>query len=99
MRDHSPSRHPRRSTVVLTETDIFADPRVEVRVVQTAPTDYALAATGRWSSREWMVTSTLHGKRRGTFILRAAARQLAEQLKAQVLADIRGEADDEQETP
>ncbi|UJE15712.1 hypothetical protein SEA_LIGMA_57 [Gordonia phage Ligma] len=92
MHDHHPARHRRdQAPVVLTETVMFADLRVEVRVTSPAPTVYRFTARGTWGNREWSVGSELTGKRRGTFILRAAARQLAEQLKAQVLADIRGD--------
>ncbi|URM86154.1 hypothetical protein SEA_BIGGITYBASS_54 [Gordonia phage BiggityBass] len=94
MQDHTPPRKadPEVGGQLIQLREVIDGVVVNVRITPAIPAadgtvTYGFVAAAEAAGRRWQVDSQLSGKRRGRFVLRAAAHQLAAQLRAQIAAE------------
>ncbi|QDF17586.1 hypothetical protein SEA_YAGO84_54 [Gordonia phage Yago84] len=94
MQDHTPPRKadPEVGGQLIQVREVLDGVTIDVRITPPIPAadgsvNYGFVAVAEAAGRRWQVDSQLSGKRRGKFVLKSAALQLARQLRAQIDAE------------
>ncbi|WIC90036.1 hypothetical protein SEA_SISKO_54 [Gordonia phage Sisko] len=94
MQDHTPPRKadPEVGGQLIQLRETLDGVVIDVRITPPIPAadgtvSYGFVAAAEAAGRRWQVDSQLSGSRRGKFVLKSAALQLARQLRAQIAAE------------